>query len=97
MVQSYGIPLSRSGAGHCPWPERHVNGDRDASFSATERGWRCWATGESGNAYDFVARMEGYDPTALRGQEAMEVLRLAVDRVPAALSVDVGRPMGPTR
>ena len=97
VVKSYGIPLSGSGAGHCPWPEHHANGDRDASFSATERGWRCWATGESGNAYDLVAKMEGYDPKALRGQEAMEVLRLAVERVPAALSVDLGRAMGPTR
>ena len=97
VVQSYGIPLSGAGAGHCPWPEHHANGDRDASFSATERGWRCWAMGESGNAYDFVARMEGYDPKALRGQEAMEVLRLAVTRMQAALSVNLGRTMGPTR
>lgn len=39
--------------------------------------------------------MEGYNPTDLRGKDAMEVLRLCVERVPAPLSVDLNRDEGP--
>jgi len=95
VVESYGIPIAGNGQARCPWPEHHSNGDQHPSFTATERGWRCWSSGEHGNAYDFVARMEGYNPADLRGKDAMEVLKLCVERVPAPLSVDLNRSEGP--
>lgn len=99
VVESYGIPVASNGQARCPWPEHHSNSDKTPSFSVTERGWRCWTSGEHGNSYDFVGRMEGYNPADLRGKDAMEVLRLCVERVPAPLSVDLtqGPRLGPSR
>lgn len=63
IVGAY-IPLDARGVGHCPWPEHHKNGDRHASFQVLTRAnrWRCWATNETGNAFDFVCKMENLDP-----------------------------------
>ncbi len=61
IVRSY-VPISRSGVGRCPWPEHHKNGDAHPSFAVsmrTER-WYCYTAGISGDAFDFVARMEGH-------------------------------------
>ncbi len=59
IVRAY-MPLSRGLVGRCPWPEHHRNGDEHPSFvvSARAQRWRCYASGEHGDAFDFVARME---------------------------------------
>jgi hypothetical protein len=63
VVRAY-VALDRRGVGHCPWPEHHAHGDRSASFQVLSRAqrWICYATGESGNAFDFVCRMETMTP-----------------------------------
>jgi len=59
IVRAY-IPLSRGLVGRCPWPEHHRNEDKHPSFvvSARAQRWRCYASDEHGDAFDFVARME---------------------------------------
>ena len=61
VVSAY-IPLSRSGLAHCPWPEHHKNGDAHPSFVVLTRiqRWRCYASGQHGDAFDYGARMEGH-------------------------------------
>ncbi len=63
VVRAY-VALDRRGVGHCPWPEHHAHRDRDASFQVLRRAqrWTCYATGETGNAFDFVCRMEQMTP-----------------------------------
>jgi len=63
VVRAY-VTLDRRGVGHCPWPEHHAHGDRAASFQVLSRAqrWICYATGETGNAFDFVCRMETMMP-----------------------------------
>jgi DNA primase len=58
------VALDRRGVGHCPWPEHHAHRDRAPSFQVLGRAqrWTCYATGESGNAFDFVCRMEHLTP-----------------------------------
>jgi DNA primase len=65
VVRAY-VALDRRGVGHCPWPEHHAHGDRSASFQVLGRAqrWICYATGETGNAFDFVCRMEALTPRA---------------------------------
>lgn len=65
VVGAY-VALDRRGVGHCPWPEHHAHQDRAPSFQVLSRAqrWTCYATGESGNAFDFVCRMEGLMPKA---------------------------------
>ena len=71
VVGAY-VRLDRRGVGHCPWPEHHAHEDRAPSFQVLSRAqrWTCYATGESGNAFDFVCRMEG-----LRPKEALAYCR----------------------
>jgi len=61
IVRCY-TTISHRGIGHCPWPEHHKNGDAHPSFavSARSRRWYCYTAGLSGDAFDFVARMEGH-------------------------------------
>jgi len=61
IVRSY-IPISHRGVGHCPWPEHHKNGDAHPSFAVSPRTgrWYCYTAGLSGDAFDFVGRMEGH-------------------------------------
>jgi len=63
VVRAY-LRLDRRGVGHCPWPEHHAHGDRAASFQVLARvqRWKCYATEETGNAFDFVCRMERATP-----------------------------------
>ncbi len=78
IVRAY-LPLSRGLVGHCPWPEHHRNGDAHPSFavSARTQRWRCYTSGAHGDAFDFVARMEGH-----RG--AAETLAYVRSRWPAS-------------
>jgi len=77
IVRAY-LPLSRGLVGHCPWPEHHRNGDAHPSFAVSLRAqrWRCYTSGAHGDAFDFVARMEGH-----RG--AAETLAYVRSRWPA--------------
>jgi len=61
IVRCY-TPISHRGVGHCPWPEHHKNGDAHPSFAVSARSgrWYCYTAGLSGDAFDFVARMEGH-------------------------------------
>jgi hypothetical protein len=63
VVGAY-VALDRRGVGHCPWPAHHAHQDRAASFQVLSRAqrWTCYATGESGNAFDFICRMEHLTP-----------------------------------
>ena len=77
VVRAY-IPLDGRGVGHCPWPEHHAHGDRAASFQVLTRvqRWKCYATEETGNAFDFVCRMENATPK--------DALAYCLDRWPLA-------------
>ncbi len=77
VVRAY-IPLDWRGVGHCPWPAHHAHGDRAASFQVLTRvqRWKCYATEETGNAFDFVCRMENATPK--------DALAYCLDRWPLA-------------
>ncbi len=97
VVEGYGIPVRASGQARCPWPAHHANGDRNPSFSVTPTGWRCWSSGMSGNAFDFVALQMKLDPETLRAggdpEGVKRVFATCLERHPIAQGPDLGRSM----
>lgn len=66
LLDHYGVEVKLKGDqahGFCPLPT-HEGKRRSRSFSANvTRGiWQCFGCGAKGNALDFAARMEGFDP-----------------------------------
>jgi DNA primase len=76
VLKFYGIEIKRKQGGRqhqgfCPLPTHNGSGKKSPSFSANlEKGvWQCFGCQASGNALDFVCRMEGLspsDPQAIR-------------------------------
>jgi CHC2 zinc finger len=92
------VSLSRGGMGHCPWGDRHKNGDRHKSlkvYASTGRWW-CFSERVGGNAFDFLARYHALSPKELLARLDQTSPRVPVHR-PSPASIRNRESSGPRR